>query len=403
MNIKVNQDKKVLLGDPIQLNIKTDALEKVYVYLRRYYFDGDIEFSFASFEPVNGLVDTATSKPIEGTYSKADVSGLFWSQENIALNLNDDLDKLASLDESDQGYFIVDVFQNDIHQVLKFEIIGQADDVQMIECDSIAGRIFYKDQSKPQGLVIQVAGEEGIEGVEVNAKLLASKGIASLALPICDYGHLKSENVEIPLETVLDAIDYVKTLPFVDPDRVGLMGGTRGAELVLKIASLRNDIKLVIASNPCDVINQSVVKQLTNPRSSWTLDGKEVAYSKINKMAALKLRLKRLLIHHSQSTMDVYNHDDAVIDTSLISAELLLVVGSHDQRWNSKKMAERIKSKTSCQINVYDAGQVLGGPGCLPTISMDLLAFSLGGTAEGNGVSQNKSWHDIITYIQAKL
>jgi len=402
MKIKSNQENQVLIGDPIHLHIETEALEKVFVYLRRYYYDGDIEFSFASYEPINGLVDTAHAKPIEGTYTKADVSGLFWSQENIMMNYNDDLDKLCKLGEEDQGYFIFDVFQNDEHQVMKFEIIGQTDDVQMIECDKIEGRLFYKE-GQSQGIVIQVAGEEGIEGVEVNAKLLASKGIASLALPICDYGTLKNEFSEVPLETVLNAIDYVKTLPFVDPNKIGLMGGTRGAELVLKIASLRNDIKLVVASNPCDVINQSVIKQLLQSKSSWTLDGSPVAFSKVNKLNLLRIRFGRLIINNSQSMMNIYNHDDAIIDTSLISAKLLLIVGKHDQRWDSLKMAKRIESKVDCQVNVYDAGQVLGGPGCLPTISMNRLAFSLGGTPEGNGISQNRSWHDIIEYIKTNL
>jgi hypothetical protein len=403
MNIILNQKDQVLLGDPIHIRVETEALETVHVYLRRCYFDGDIDYSFASFEPVNGIVDTAKSKPLSGTYTKADISGLFWSQSNTGLEYNLDIEHLEELSDADQGYFIIDIIQNEDHQVYKFEIIRETSSIKMMELEVVPGRLYYTENDMPQGVMIHVAGEAGIEGVEVNAKLLASKGIATLALPICSYSTLKDEFSEIPLETVLDAIDYVKSLEFIDAHRIGLIGGSRGAELALKVASLRNDIKLVVASNPCDVINQSVVKQLTKSKSSWTLAGKPVTYSKIKKVEVFKLYFNRIISQRSQSMQIVYNHNVQMIDVGLITAKVLLLAGSKDDRWQSLYMAKRIKSSIDCGLNIYESGQVLGGPGCLPTTSFEQLSFSLGGTPEENGIAQNQSWQDVINFIKSSL
>jgi hypothetical protein len=403
MKILIDQKDQVLLGDPIHIHVKTEALESVYIYLRRYYFDGDIDYSFASYEPINGIVDTKTSKPLSGTYVKADVSGLFWSQASTNMEYNPDIECLVELSEDDKGYFILELIQNENHQVFKYEIIRELESVKMLELDDVPGRLYYPESKSTQGVMIHVAGEAGIEGVEINAKLLAAKGIATLALPICSYGSLKDNFSEVPLETVLDAIDYVKTLEFIDEDRVGLIGGTRGAELVLKIASIRNDLKLVVASNPCDVINQSVVKQLTWSKSSWTLANKPVAYSKIKKSELLKLYLRRIISHKNQSMRIIYNHDVQMIDVGLITAKVMLLAGSKDDRWQSVYMAKRIKSTLDCKLNIYDSGQTLGGPGCLPTTSFEQLSFSLGGTPEENGIAQNQSWHDLIDYIRTSL
>ncbi len=51
-------------------------------------------------------------------------------------------------------------------------------------------------------------------------------------------------------EDVISIIKYVKTLPFVDPQRVGYMGMSHGGEMAFKIASEYHDLKAMIASEP---------------------------------------------------------------------------------------------------------------------------------------------------------
>lgn len=51
-------------------------------------------------------------------------------------------------------------------------------------------------------------------------------------------------------EDEIAIIDYVKTLPFVDPERVGLVGMSHGGEMVLKITSEYHGVAAAVASEP---------------------------------------------------------------------------------------------------------------------------------------------------------
>lgn len=51
-------------------------------------------------------------------------------------------------------------------------------------------------------------------------------------------------------EDEISIIKYVKTLPFVDPDRVGLLGLSHGGEMVLKITSEYDGAAAAVASEP---------------------------------------------------------------------------------------------------------------------------------------------------------
>jgi dipeptidyl aminopeptidase/acylaminoacyl peptidase len=51
-------------------------------------------------------------------------------------------------------------------------------------------------------------------------------------------------------EDEIAIIDFVKTLPYVDPDRVGLVGMSHGGEMVMKITSEYNGVAVGVASEP---------------------------------------------------------------------------------------------------------------------------------------------------------
>jgi dienelactone hydrolase len=53
-------------------------------------------------------------------------------------------------------------------------------------------------------------------------------------------------------EDVISIIEYVKTLPYVDPDRVGYMGMSHGGEMAFKITSEYQGLKAAIASEPAN-------------------------------------------------------------------------------------------------------------------------------------------------------
>src|SRR3954467_7830723 len=51
-------------------------------------------------------------------------------------------------------------------------------------------------------------------------------------------------------EDVISIAEYVKTLPAIDPDRIGYMGMSHGGEMALKMASEYHGIRAMIAAEP---------------------------------------------------------------------------------------------------------------------------------------------------------
>jgi dienelactone hydrolase len=51
-------------------------------------------------------------------------------------------------------------------------------------------------------------------------------------------------------EDVIDIVEYVKTLPAIDADRIGYMGMSHGGEMAFKIASEYHGIRAMVASEP---------------------------------------------------------------------------------------------------------------------------------------------------------
>ena len=51
-------------------------------------------------------------------------------------------------------------------------------------------------------------------------------------------------------EDVISVVEYVKTLPAIDPNRIGYMGMSHGGEMAFKIASEYHGVRAMIASEP---------------------------------------------------------------------------------------------------------------------------------------------------------
>ncbi|KZY14260.1 hypothetical protein A3726_14000 [Erythrobacter sp. HI0037] len=60
----------------------------------------------------------------------------------------------------------------------------------------------------------------------------------------------------VPLETFDAALRYLLAREDIDTDRIGLVGGSKGAEGALLFASMRPEIRAVVASMPSSVVWQ---------------------------------------------------------------------------------------------------------------------------------------------------
>jgi dienelactone hydrolase len=99
---------------------------------------------------------------------------------------------------------------------------------------------------------------------------LASDGFLGF-IPIRDFHRRdRPENIPYNLAELLQAVDYVKRLPEVDPTRVALMGHSRGSLLTLMAGLERKDLKALVIAALADIgpyLSQAVarVEHLNTP------------------------------------------------------------------------------------------------------------------------------------------
>jgi len=84
---------------------------------------------------------------------------------------------------------------------------------------------------------------------------------AEVELAYANYGKLIEDTRQgrqllnrgpLEYEDLISIIEYVKTLPYVDPDRVGYMGMSHGGEMAFKITSEYDGLLAAIASEPAN-------------------------------------------------------------------------------------------------------------------------------------------------------
>ena len=92
---------------------------------------------------------------------------------------------------------------------------------------------------------------------------LASDGFWGF-IPIRDFDRRDGpENVPYNLAELLQAVDYVKSLRDVDPNRLAMMGHSRGGLLTLMAGLERKDLKALVIAAPADIrpyFSQSVAR-----------------------------------------------------------------------------------------------------------------------------------------------
>jgi len=104
--------------------------------------------------------------------------------------------------------------------------------------------------------IIELGGSEGGMGAATarDARLHALHGYAVLQVAYFDAPGLPKDLGLIPLEYFKTAIDWLRAQPGVDPDRIGVVGGSIGGEVALAVASHYPQIKVVVAAMPSSVV-----------------------------------------------------------------------------------------------------------------------------------------------------
>lgn len=180
-------------------------------------------------------------------------------------------------------------------------------------------------------VVIAFGGSEGgLAGADPASDMLAPHGIAVLAIAYFKAEGLPPTLDAIPLEYFISAVDYVQMVPGLDPQRIGVVSGSRGAEAAMLLATHDRRIKSVAVTTPSSVAWFG----RTTEQSAWTFNGVAVP--------ALRLGL-------APSAPQVSRFEAALADKAAvararfalehINGPILLLSAEQDQIWPSHAMA----------------------------------------------------------------
>ena len=265
-----------------------------------------------------------------------------------------------------------------------------------------------KGEGKRPGILL-LGGSEGGLGVATlrQAQALAAQGYSVLQLSYFRVSD-KTEKLElIPLELFGRGLDWLRAQPEVAADRIAVMGGSKGGEAALLVASRHPELKAVVAGMPSSVAWAGFSwATFGSSVSSWSEGGKPVPFLPYGPFV------------YGEGVLSVYRgglaglaaHPDAVIPIERTTAPVLLICGEKDTLWPSCPMARQVEARAkqfghpAVAVLAYaDAGHgVLGRPRYPGDPKFGDLG-SLGGSPAGNNAARIDSDPKIAAFLKAAL
>jgi dienelactone hydrolase len=331
-----------------------------------------------------GEVDTSRQAPIEGSYEVADPMGLVWS----ALGPGD-----FYAPPLRPGPVRVSAQAGEDEETVKVRRQLLTDRVRSedIREDRLYGRFFVPaDAFSSPGVLVLGGSEGGIAPyVSYEAALLACHGFAALALGYFTGEFFETEDlpealVGVPLEYFERAIGWVKNREAVRPDRLAVVGHSRGGELALLLGANYPDLKAVVSYVGSGVVTSSP----EGDEAAWTCQGKPVPHLPYVTSAA------------EVSEEDLRKAEMAVERTN---GPVLLIAAGDDETWPSVRLSriayERLKKSDRPyrdELVVYpDTRHLIQAP-YVPTAP---TTQRYGGDPRANAKANEDSWGKVLEFL----
>jgi dienelactone hydrolase len=266
----------------------------------------------------------------------------------------------------------------------------------------LIGRLYAAPGTKHHTAVLMLGGSNGGYPYDSAAQNLADSGYPVFALAFFKsfMGQpkgLPKYLANIPLEYFFHAIDWMKKRPEVNPDKIVLMGESRGGELVLLLGSLRPDVAGVIAYSPSNFVWAGLDPTFKQP--AWTLNGKPVPF----------LMLRNFSFKHAVASFEramaittPTARAAAAIPVEEIRGPVLLISSKSDNLWPSSRMADAVETRLGSHAFLYgvenvqynDASHLLMGygPGITWLGIPFVGGFYFGGSPEGTRIARDAGW-----------
>ena len=284
-----------------------------------------------------GTIDLARTPPIEGTWRDADGDGWVWSMRPVPPRPRDATAMRLVLERPGRPSVSMEIERTDIPADTRIVSVREPD---------VVGDLVLPPGAGPFPVVVSLGGSEGGNGTSLRRALdLSSAGLASLALTYFGDGTPEPLLSKVPVERVERAVAWLRKQPKIDPERVGLVGESRGGELALIAGTFIRDVAAVAAIVPSGLRWGA----MRNPNeAAWTRDGVPLAFVP---WSGTMPRAGRDASGHPTITTDeifvsslakakAKELEDATIAVERIDGPVLLLAGKEDKVWPSCRLAQ---------------------------------------------------------------
>ncbi|NNL15989.1 MAG: prolyl oligopeptidase family serine peptidase [Flavobacteriaceae bacterium] len=205
--------------------------------------------------------------------------------------------------------------------------------------------LLYLGNSDNQPLIVAFGGAEGgidwhRNHMKTKRDSLIQKGYAILAI-----GYFNAEGTprnldRISLDAISDTIMNIAKNPKIDESKIALIGGSRGGELVLNLASRFDHFNAVIAMSTSNVSFPAITWSANT--SSWTYKGKEVPYVPAPFKTISPALKGDLYTAHKMMLEDKEASKKAEIQVENINGAILILSGKNDDLWPASEMSDEL-------------------------------------------------------------
>ena len=287
----------------------------------------------------NGIIDISQTPSCSGSYEGISTMGLFFNAKPLTNQRKKLPNSLSEIPILDHFFVDIKIMQGNTviaERTFTRHYMSSQISHQDIYGEHFRGRLFYDKKVIKTPALIIVSGSEGrIEKAQNIAQLLSSRGYICLAFAYFGLEGLPKHLERIPLESLVEAKNYLRQHPQVDSEKIGIYGRSKGAEFVLAEESLFNDVQCLVLNSPSDVIYEGIKGKWNSHTSSWTYLQKGLPYQKFQLRDYLFSKLFRKPIPKDYS---------ARIDISRLSSPILLLGSTVDEIWDASSAIDDIVS-----------------------------------------------------------
>lgn len=216
--------------------------------------------------------------------------------------------------------------------------------------------LLYVGAGRQQPLLVGLGGSEGGNAWasarwQPTREQLVADGYAFLAL-----GYFKADGTRplldrISLDTVYAAIKAATRHPQVSNRKIALIGGSRGADLALLLASCYPDIRCVVSIVGSHVAFPGHTSHFTT--SAWSYEGRQLPFVPVNEAAVPFLMEGNLRATFAAMLTDTAAVRQALIPVEKIRGAVLLVSATQDEVCPSTPMAEHMLAQLQRRHSRY--------------------------------------------------